>query len=94
MSDSRHPCMENFLFKDFTPNSVRFEHKKETFHIITGPNMGGKSTYIRQVTLDTAMFEQGMIGYLRRENAAVFYRAKRFGRSKEFFVFFTRTTNP
>ncbi|MEN3045421.1 MAG: DNA mismatch repair protein MutS [Candidatus Hydrothermales bacterium] len=49
MKNSRHPVVEQRV-KEFVPNDV-FITPNNFFQIITGPNMGGKSTYIRQVAL-------------------------------------------
>ncbi|WAI12065.1 MAG: DNA mismatch repair protein MutS [Buchnera aphidicola (Macrosiphum albifrons)] len=48
--DSRHPVVECFLKTPFISNSIVLS-KKQRMLIITGPNMGGKSTYIRQIAL-------------------------------------------
>ncbi|CCE64444.1 hypothetical protein TPHA_0H02400 [Tetrapisispora phaffii CBS 4417] len=49
-SNSRNPIIES-LNLNYVPNNVTISQKEGSFLIITGPNMGGKSSYIRQVAL-------------------------------------------
>jgi DNA mismatch repair protein MutS len=59
IEDGRHPVLENLLDPgDFVPNSVSLT-RDEPFMVITGPNMTGKSTYIRQVALLTLLAHTG-----------------------------------
>lgn len=59
--DSRHPVIEKMLpvGVDFTPNSTEMNTQDNVIHIITGPNMSGKSCYLRQTALVVMM---GQIG--------------------------------
>jgi len=57
--DSRHPVVEVFSSaKRFVPNDVIFG-EQERIRIITGPNMSGKSTYLRQVAIIVLMAQMG-----------------------------------
>ena len=56
----RHPVIESALFDDsFIPNDTYLDQKQCQIMLITGPNMAGKSTYIRQVALITIMAQIG-----------------------------------
>ncbi|MCS2608423.1 DNA mismatch repair protein MutS [Halomonas dongshanensis] len=50
VSGGRHPVVEQVSDKPFVPNDVALDHNRHML-IITGPNMGGKSTYMRQTAL-------------------------------------------
>ena len=58
--DGRHPVVEKFV-KDsyFVPNDVHLNTTDQRLMLITGPNMAGKSTYMRQVALITVMAQIG-----------------------------------
>lgn len=52
INDGRHPVLDiTQPLGSFVPNSTRFDDDYGTIHLITGPNMAGKSTYIRQTAL-------------------------------------------
>jgi DNA mismatch repair protein MutS len=55
----RHPVVENLLASDFIPNDTVLDAKSRQILLLTGPNMGGKSTYLRQVALITLMAQAG-----------------------------------
>jgi DNA mismatch repair protein MutS len=57
--EGRHPVVEQSLRSErYVPNDVTFE-KGEIIRVITGPNMSGKSTYLRQVALIVLMAQMG-----------------------------------
>ena len=60
ITDGRHPVVEAML-KDslFVPNDTRLGSEENQVSIITGPNMAGKSTYMRQVALIVLMAQMG-----------------------------------
>ena len=60
ITDGRHPVVEKVL-KDtlFVPNDTHLDAKDNLISIITGPNMAGKSTYMRQVALIVLMAQMG-----------------------------------
>ncbi len=57
ITEGRHPVMA-LSTPDFTPNDTRLD-AQERMQVITGPNMGGKSTYMRQVALITILARIG-----------------------------------
>jgi len=58
--DGRHPVVENVIEKEtFIPNDVILNNTDNQILIITGPNMSGKSTYLRQVALIVIMAHMG-----------------------------------
>ena len=60
IKDGRHPVLDQSLAEEkFVPNDTHLEREQNRLLIITGPNMAGKSTYIRQVALLTLMAQIG-----------------------------------
>ena len=57
--NGRHPIVERSLRNGFIPNDVTMDTSENRLLIITGPNMAGKSTYMRQVALITLMAHIG-----------------------------------
>lgn len=60
LKDSRHPVVETLLNNTpFVPNDVYLDCESDRVAIITGPNMAGKSTYMRQVAIIVLMAQMG-----------------------------------
>ena len=60
ITDGRHPVVEAFLLRDgFVPNDCLLNLQSDRLLVITGPNMAGKSTYIRQIALIVLLAQMG-----------------------------------
>lgn len=60
LKDSRHPVIEkNLPAQSFVPNSIDLDNEEQQMIIITGPNMAGKSTILRQAALICLMAQMG-----------------------------------
>ena len=59
IKEGRHPVVEKMLQGEFISNDTVLDSKKNAIAIITGPNMAGKSTYMRQVALICLMAQIG-----------------------------------
>ena len=57
--DARHPVVERHVPDAFVPNDVTLDATEQQLIILTGPNMGGKSTYLRQCALLCLMAQAG-----------------------------------
>jgi DNA mismatch repair protein MutS len=60
IEDGRHPVVEKMITGErFVPNTIQLDNQKHQVLIITGPNMAGKSTVLRQVALVVLMAQMG-----------------------------------
>jgi DNA mismatch repair protein MutS len=70
-ADARHPIVERHLAGAFVPNDVSLDGVTTQLMILTGPNMGGKSTYLRQVALLALLAQAGSFVPARTAKLAV-----------------------
>lgn len=73
----RHPVVEHILGSGFVPNDLHLEDARSLL-LITGPNMGGKSTYLRQTALIVIMAQIG--SFVPAESADIALRDRIFTR--------------
>jgi DNA mismatch repair protein MutS len=60
IQDGRHPVLDQTIIEErFVPNDTELNHAEQQIVLITGPNMAGKSTFIRQVALLTLLAHTG-----------------------------------
>ena len=69
IKNGRHPVVESLLKAPFVPNDIHLDAKNERVVILTGPNMAGKSTYMRQTALITLLAQIG--SFVPAESAAI-----------------------
>jgi DNA mismatch repair protein MutS len=69
ISDGRHPVIEQLTEDRFVPNDALLDTNENQLIIITGPNMAGKSTYMRQVALIAIMAQMG--GFVPAREAVI-----------------------
>ena len=67
--EGRHPVLEKVLEEKFIPNDILLDNEQQRIIILTGPNMAGKSTYIRQVALIVLMAQMG--GFVPAKEATI-----------------------
>jgi DNA mismatch repair protein MutS len=59
--EGRHPVIEEMQLEPFVPNDVLMDDRENQIIVITGPNMAGKSTFMRQVALIVLMAQMGSL---------------------------------
>ncbi len=69
IAGGRHPVIEVANAEPFIPNDTALDPADDQILVITGPNMGGKSTYLRQVALITVMAQMG--SFVPAESASI-----------------------
>jgi len=69
IKQGRHPVVEKMLDGNFVPNDTFLNRQEDRFILITGPNMSGKSTYMRQVALIVLMAQIG--SFIPAESAEI-----------------------
>ena len=71
IKDGRHPVLEKVRDDPFVPNDALLDGEENQLLIITGPNMAGKSTYIRQIALIVLMAQMGSFVPVREATIGV-----------------------
>ncbi len=74
IEDGRHPVIEQLTSERFIPNHTRVRREENGIQIITGPNMGGKSTYLRQVALIVLLNQAGSFVPAAKARLGIFDR--------------------
>ena len=70
IEEGRHPVVERHCPDSFVPNDLLLNNSTQQLIIITGPNMGGKSTFLRQAALITLLAHIGSFVPAKRAKSA------------------------
>jgi DNA mismatch repair protein MutS len=72
IEEGRHPVVEKLLIGEaFVPNDLKINNKGDQILIITGPNMSGKSVYLRQIAIIVLMAQMGAFVPVQKANIGV-----------------------
>ena len=74
IEDGRHPVIEAIAAERFIPNNSEIVRDRNGIQVITGPNMGGKSTYLRQVALIVLLNQVGSFVPAAKARLGIFDR--------------------
>jgi len=74
IEDGRHPVIEQIASERFIPNHTDIVRDRNGIQVITGPNMGGKSTYLRQVALIVLLNQAGSFVPASKARLGIFDR--------------------
>ncbi|MDQ3282895.1 MAG: DNA mismatch repair protein MutS [Acidobacteriota bacterium] len=74
IEDGRHPVIEQIASERFIPNHTSIVRDENGIQVITGPNMGGKSTYLRQVALIVLLNQVGSFVPAAKARLGIFDR--------------------
>jgi DNA mismatch repair protein MutS len=74
IEDGRHPVIEQLAAERFIPNATDIQRDRNGIQVITGPNMGGKSTYLRQVALIVLLNQVGSFVPAAKARLGIFDR--------------------
>ncbi|HKO59380.1 MAG TPA: DNA mismatch repair protein MutS [Thermoanaerobaculia bacterium] len=74
VEDGRHPVIEQLAAERFIPNATDISRDRNGIQVITGPNMGGKSTYLRQVALIVLLNQVGSFVPATKARLGIFDR--------------------
>ncbi|HUT22008.1 MAG TPA: DNA mismatch repair protein MutS [Candidatus Bipolaricaulota bacterium] len=69
IKNGRHPVIEKFVSDAFVPNDVFLDHETHEFILLTGPNMSGKSSFLRQTALIVLLAQIG--SFVPAESATI-----------------------
>jgi DNA mismatch repair protein MutS len=71
VEDGRHPVVERLVAEPFTPNDLALDGQRRQLLLLTGPNMGGKSTFLRQAAVLVVLAQMGSFVPARRARIGV-----------------------